>query len=411
MQYRQMPKSEEKLSVLGYGCMRLPTIGGNPARIDKEKAMGQIRTAIDNGVNYIDTAWPYHLGHSEKFLGEYVLKDGYRDKVFLATKLPCFFIKKADQFEEIFQKQLEKLQTDHIDYYLMHALNYNTWSKMVDLGIIDFMDRIKADGRARHIGFSFHSTLGDFKKIVDEYDWEFAQVQYNIIDENFQAGIKGIEYAYDKGLGIIVMEPLRGGSLVTQIPKEIKAIYDKSGFNRTPANWALSFVYNNPKVTLLLSGMNDDEHIKENIEIASSVKPSSLSEAEIDVIRKVKDTYLSLLQVGCTGCGYCVPCPAGIDIPGTFKDLNNYHMFKKGKAVMNHILYSGVMTRDGKPHWTSACIDCGACERKCPQSIEVRKEFKHVRKHLEGPGKKLLASILRAYNNRSKKRKTKGVSH
>ncbi len=409
MQYRTMPGSEEKLSVLGFGCMRLPTLGrgSNSPNIDIERAKAQIRMAIDAGVNYIDTAWPYHMMASEPFLGEHVLKDGYREKVKLATKLPCFLIKKQEQFEDYLTKQLNKLQTDHIDYYLMHALNYNTWSKMVELGIKDFMDRIRKDGRVRHIGFSFHSNLDDFKKIVDEYDWEFCQVQYNILDENFQAGIQGITYAYEHGLGVIVMEPLRGGSLVKNIPDKIQDIYDKSGFDRKPADWALSWVWNNPMVTLVLSGMNEEEHIKENIAVASRVKPNSLSEKELAVIKAVKDMYQSLLQVGCTGCGYCVPCPVGINIPGVFKNLNNYHMFSKRKAVWNHILYNGVFTRDGKPHWTSICIDCGACESKCPQGLEIRKEFKHVRKHLEGPGKKFVAAIIRKYNNRKRKRKAK----
>ncbi len=407
MQYRSMPNSNEKLSVLGFGCMRLPLVEGRSNKIDIERAKKQIRYAIDNGVNYIDTAWPYHMGKSESFLGEHVLKDGYREKIKLATKLPCFLIKKQEQFEEYFQKQLDKLQTDYIDYYLMHALNYNTWSKMVDLGIVDFMNKIKAEGRVKHIGFSFHSNLDDFKKIVDAYDWEFTQVQYNILDEYFQAGKEGIEYAHNKGMGVIVMEPLRGGSLVSQIPEEIQKIYDESKFDRTPANWALSFVWNNPMVTLLLSGMNEEKHVEENIEIASRVTPESLTKEELDVIDKVKETYHSLLQVGCTGCGYCVPCPAGINIPGVFKDLNNYHMFNKRKAKLNHMLYSGVFTIDGKPHWTSACIDCGACESKCPQSIEIRKEFKHVKRHLEGPGVKTLAAILRFYNRQKRKRKQK----
>lgn len=408
MQYRKMPGSEEPLSVLGFGCMRLPLAKGSfsSRNIDIERAKTQIRMAIDQGVNYIDTAYPYHLGASETFLGEHVLTDGYREKVKLATKLPCYLINKQEQFEEYLSKQLQKLKTDTIDYYLMHALNYNTWCKMVDLGIKDFMDSIKQDGRVNHIGFSFHGELEGFKKIVDDYDWEFTQIQYNILDENFQAGIKGMTYAHEKGLGIIIMEPLRGGSLVSRIPDKIQKIYDDSGFNHKPAEWALSWIWNNPMVTLVLSGMNEEQHITENIETASRVKPNSMTEKELSVIKQVKETYLDLLTVGCTGCGYCIPCPAGINIPGVLKDLNNYHMFKKRGAIMTHILYHGVFTSDKVPHWTSACLDCGLCEQKCPQNIKIRTEFIHVRKHLEGPSKKALAWVIRKFVNRKQKHKT-----
>lgn len=409
MQYRTMPKSDEKLSVLGYGCMRFPSKGRGSSSlisaIDTEKALKQIRYAIDNGVNYLDTAYPYHGGASEKFLGDYVLKDGYREKVNIATKLPCFSIIKKEKLEEIFNKQLKKLNVDYIDYYLLHSLDGSSWDKMVSLDIIDFMDKIKKEGKIRFMGFSFHGKYEDFIRIVDGYDWDFAQVQYNIIDENFQAGIRGIEYAHKKGLGIITMETLRGGALVGKMPKEILDIYDEAPIKRSAVEWAFRWVYNHPAVTLVLSGMNDMEHIKQNLEIADDAMPNGMTKQEVDIVNKARDKYLELMQVGCTGCGYCMPCPAGIDIPDAFKKLNDYHMFGKVQPTIYHMAYAGIITSDGKPHWTSTCMDCGKCEKACPQHIEVRKEFKKVRKAVEGPVVKAVAAIVRPIMNAGKKKK------
>ncbi|MBI9013734.1 MAG: aldo/keto reductase [Clostridiales bacterium] len=403
MKYRTMPGSDEELSILGYGCMRLPTkVGGSASRlIDKDKALKQIRGAIDRGVNYIDTAYPYHLGASETFLGEYVLKDGYRDKVKLATKLPCISIRKKESIRETFTKQLKKLQTDYFDYYLLHSLDGQTWDRMLDLGIIQFMNEIKASGQVKKMGFSFHGKKEDFMRICDGYDFDFAQVQFNILDESFQAGIEGIEYAHQKGMGIIAMEPLRGGSLVGKIPLEVQKVYDESPIKRSPAEWALRWVWNHPAVTVVLSGMNVDEHIDENIKIASDALPGGLSDEDLSVISDVRDAYNKLLQVGCTGCAYCMPCPAGIDIPAAFKNLNNYYMFSKTRAKIFHAVYLGVQTEDGKAHFTDVCIDCGQCEDKCPQHIEVRQVFKQVQTDLEGPLIKGIATLGRVVLNRN----------
>jgi len=406
MQYRTMPKSGDKISLLGYGCMRLPTLAGGEASrlIDKDRALKQIRGAIDSGVNYLDTAWPYHLGASESFLGEYVLKDGYREKVNIATKLPCFMVNKKEKIEEIFSKQLKKLKVDYFDYYLLHSLNGSSWAKMKSLDIIDFMDRVKKEGKVRNMGFSFHGTFEAFKEIIDSYDWDFAQVQYNILDENFQAGIKGIEYAASKKIGIIAMEPLRGGALVGKIPKEVQELYDSAVIKRSPANWAFSWVYNNPNIITVLSGMNDEKHIEENIKLASEIKPNSLTDEELSIIKRVRDKYLEVMTVGCTGCAYCLPCPAGINIPDAFKNLNDYNMFGSTMSKLNHMTYAGIMTEDGKPHWTSTCIDCGKCEERCPQNIEVRKEFKKVQKDLEGPLFRAIAAVGRPIMNSGKKK-------
>jgi len=408
MQYRQMPKSNDKLSALGFGCMRLPSngSGGMTSSINTEEAKKQILHAIDNGVNYLDTAWPYHRGMSESFLGDNILCDkNIRDKVYVATKLPCFIINNANKFDEIFNKQLEKLKVDYIDYYLLHSLDGSAWQKMVNLGIIEWMNKIKAEGKVRYMGFSFHGQHDDFIKIVDGYDFDFTQVQFNILDENYQAGIKGIEYAAKKGLGVIVMEPLRGGSLTGKIPKQVQNIYDTADIKLSPAEWALKWIYNHPQVTLVLSGMNNMNHIDENIKVASETEANSLTKKEKSVIDQVRDAYQELLVIGCTGCSYCMPCPEGIYIPGTLKSLNDFHMFDKTSARMHHMLYHGISTSDGKPHWASSCIECGKCEKKCPQNLDIRGALKQVSREMEGPFVKAVAAIARPIMNKRKKKK------
>ncbi len=394
MQYRTMPGSDEQLSALGFGCMRLPTRVGGPASslIDAPRAKAQIVSAIERGVNYIDTANPYHLGASESFLGEHILSDpGLRQRVHIATKLPCMRIKVAEAMESILAKQLEKLRVERIDYYLLHALDGPTWDRMVSLGVIEFMERIVAEGRVRRMGFSFHGRKDDFIRIVDAYDFDFVQVQYNILDERYQAGIEGIEHAHARGMGVVVMEPLRGGSLVGKIPKPVQRIYDEATIQRSPADWALRWIWNNPMVTVVLSGMNVEEHVDENIRIAGESLPGGMSEAELAMVERVRSTYRELLQVDCTGCAYCMPCPAGIDIPAAFKNLNNRHLFGWLEPTLFHAAYLGVQTPDGQPHWTSSCTDCGRCERKCPQHLPIREHFQQVQRELEGPLVKSIA--------------------
>jgi predicted aldo/keto reductase-like oxidoreductase len=399
-----MPNSDEKLSVLGFGCMRLPTRRAKAlTTIDRDEASRQIRLAIDNGVNYLDTAYPYHMGASESFLGECVLKDGYREKVNIATKLPCMIINKKASIEEIFHRQLAKLQVEYIDYYLLHALTGPIWNKMLSLDVLQFMDAIRKQGRARRMGFSFHGSKEDFRKIVDGYNWDFAMVQFNILDEHAQAGIEGIRYAYGKGLGIIAMEPLRGGSLTAKIPDKAQKIYDDAPVTRSAAEWALRWVWNHPEIAVVLSGMNNENHIHENIRIASEAFPNSLSENELSVIDNFRKAYMRSMQVGCTGCGYCMPCPAGINIPDAFSNLNFYHMVSKKQAKLLHMMSAGVQTKDGKPYWAKTCLDCGECEKKCPQGIQVREVLKRVQKDLEGTGTRALAQAARGFMNRRKK--------
>ncbi|MFI3227659.1 MAG: aldo/keto reductase [Clostridia bacterium] len=396
MQYREIPKTGEKLSILGYGCMRFQTKFG---KIDVETAKSQVLQAIDDGVNYLDTAWFYHVGESENFLGKHILIDGYREKVNIATKMPCFLVNKTSQFEEIFEKQRKKLNVDVIDYYLLHTLDGRTFDKMVDLGIIDFMNNLKSSGRIRNMGFSFHSSYEDFEHIINSYDWDFCQVQFNILDENYQAGIRGINLAHQMGLGVFIMEPLRGGSLVGKIPKEVQKLYDTADIKRQPADWMLRWVFDHNQVTMVLSGMNSQSQVKENIETATNSLPNSMTDKEKSIISNVRDTYNKLMLVKCTGCEYCLPCPAGIDIPNAFKALNNKSMFKSRLSDIFYLKSVGINYDGDKPSWASTCIGCGKCEKACPQHIEIRKNLKLVHKNLETPiyltGTKIAAKFMR----------------
>ena len=397
MQYRRIPKTGEELSILGYGCMRLPTRSG---RIDKDTALRQIRAAIDGGVNYLDTAYPYHLGASESFLGEHVLKNGYREKVNIATKLPPYMVRKHEDMERILNRQLEKLRIEQIDYYLLHGIEGTTWRKLLGLGVTDFMDRMQSDGRVRNVGFSFHGTREDFFEIIDAYDWTFCQIQFNLLDENYQAGLEGISYAAERRIGVIVMEPLRGGQLVGKMPTEVESLWKEAPVQRSPAEWAFRWIWNNPSIQVVLSGMNRDEHIEENLRAASEAVAECLTEEELAVLDGVKQAYHRLLRIRCTGCRYCLPCPAGIDIPYAFQSYNRCHMF--GKLVAQAMYAQVVAINTEEPRWTSNCIDCGKCEATCPQHIEIRSELKKVRKDLEGPGIKLLTAIARPLMNRTR---------
>lgn len=390
MQYREIPKTGEKLSALGYGCMRFPTKMG---KIDVELAKQQVLLAIDNGVNYLDTAWFYHMGDSESFLGKHILKDGYREKVNIATKLPCFLINKTSQFEEIFEKQRKKLNVDVIDYYLLHTLDKKTFDKMLKLGIIDFMNDLKASGKIRNMGFSFHSSYDEFEHIIDSYDWDFCQVQYNILDKNYQAGIRGIDNAHKRGMGVFIMEPLRGGSLVGMIPKEVEALYKSSEIKRSPADWLLRWIYNHEQVTMVLSGMGEICQVEENIKTAKTSLANTLTDAENNMLLQVSQTYDRLMLVKCTGCEYCLPCPANIDIPNAFKALNNKNMFNSRLQNILYVKSVGINYSGTAPTWASGCINCGKCEKACPQHIKIRDNLKIVTQQLEKPSYKFFSKV------------------
>ncbi len=382
MLYRKMPKNGDELSILGFGCMRLPM--KEDGSIDEDRATRQVRYAIDHGVNYVDTAWPYHMEQSEPFLGR-ALADGYREKVKLATKLPSWLIKSREDMDKFLDAQLKKLNIDHIDYYLIHALVGDLWDYIEKLGIADFLDKARADGRIINAGFSFHGSGDEFKRIVDAYDWDFCQIQYNFLDEKNQAGTEGLEYAASKGLGVIIMEPLRGGYLANPVPPAVQEIWDEASTKRTAAEWALLWVWNHPEVTVVLSGMNEDAHIEENLAVADKSYPDSLTEAELQLVKKVERKYRELMKAGCTGCRYCMPCPEGVNIPLCFETYNTLYM--SGNADETKFMYAarlGGVLSGGEPEFASLCVQCGECLEKCPQHLDIPTILESVVEELEG---------------------------
>lgn len=383
MLYRTMPKSGDRLSILGFGCMRLPVQNG---RIDEIRAIGQVRGAIDQGVNYLDTAWPYHAGESELVVGR-ALRGGYRERVKLATKLPSWMIKSRPDMDRFLNAQLKKLDTDHVDYYLLHSLDGRTWDNLNRLDVLEFLARAKADGRIANAGFSFHGLAADFVRIVDAHDWCFCQIQYNYLDQDYQAGTKGLEYAHRKGLGVVVMEPLRGGNLgLATPPPAVAAIWQEAPVRRTPVEWALRWVWNRPEVTVVLSGMNEDAHIRENVAIASEARAGSLTRAELDLVERASRAYRSLMKVGCTGCGYCLPCASGVMIPLCFEEHNKMHMFGAlEEAKFRYAFRMSGELGDGHPGYASQCVQCGECLDKCPQHIPIPDVLAQVAGEFEGP--------------------------
>ena len=377
MQYRKDRYGNE-LSLLGYGCMRFTK---NAGRIDLDKAEKEIMTAYENGVNYYDTAYIYP--GSEEAMGKILEKNGIRDKVNIATKLPHYTVRKKEQIEKIFQEELKRLRTDHVDYYLMHMLNdVNAWERMKTFGIEDWIREKKASGQIREIGFSYHGNSDAFQKILDAYDWDFCQIQYNYMDENSQAGRTGLQAAAAKGLAVIIMEPLRGGSLVKNLPKAATKLIESYPVQKSPAAWGFSWLFDQPEVTVVLSGMNSGEMVLENVKMASEVQANSLTEADKKLLSDVADAINGKRKVGCTGCRYCMPCPHGVDIPGTFAAYNRAYSEGKLRARRDY-----VMTTAFRKDQTMArnCVECGACELHCPQHIKIREELKNARKVLEDP--------------------------
>ncbi|WIV11030.1 aldo/keto reductase [Proteiniborus sp. MB09-C3] len=370
MKYRKFGKLDFEVSNLGFGCMRLPVIDDDNGKINEDEAIKMIRFAIDNGVNYIDTAYPYHQRNSEPLVGK-ALKDGYRQKVKLATKLPVWLCETHEDFDRYLNEQLEKLETEYIDFYLLHSLSNKSWNKARSLGVLEFLDEALADGRIKYAGFSFHDELNVFKEIIDSYNWSFCQIQLNYMDEDYQAGIEGLKYASEKGLAVIIMEPIKGGKLAKEPRGDLKDIWEKSGINKTPAELALRWVWNYPEVTLLLSGMSSMEQVKENIKTASNIIPLSLDSDEIKLIENIKDIYNSRNKVGCTSCRYCVPCPNKVAIPDIFEIYNNYYVYDATTAGINsyeRMKKAGIDSTN--------CIECAQCENVCPQNLEIIRYLK-----------------------------------
>ncbi|NLN42350.1 MAG: aldo/keto reductase [Clostridiales bacterium] len=377
MEYRKFGDLGFDISIFGVGCMRLPLEvqpdgTTDPTKIDEQEAIKMIRYAIDNGVNYLDTAYPYHGGNSELLLAK-ALKDGYREKVKIATKLPVWLAETYEDFEKLLDEQLAKLEVDYIDFYLLHALSKDRWDKIKKLGVLDFLDKAVASGKIKYPGFSFHDELPVFKEIIDSYDWKMCQIQLNILDQDYQAGVEGMRYAGSKGIPVVIMEPLRGGRLAHNVPEDVKALWDQAEIKRSPVEWAFRWLYNFPEVTVILSGVSTMEQLKDNIEIFSKAAPNSMDEKELELVRQVKELYDSKIKVGCTGCNYCVPCPSGVEIPRVFSLYNDYSIF--GGAEEFKKRYKELMD-EGKD--ASNCVECGQCESECPQHISIIDKLKEA---------------------------------
>ena len=369
MLYRTMNKTDRNLSILGFGCMRLPQTPD--CQIDELKAAAMVRYAIDRGVNYLDTAYMYHNGESEPFLGR-ALADGYRQKVNIATKMPVWHVQSGNDMDRILEEQLHRLNTDQIDFYLLHGLGRTSWRNMVDLNAGEFLDQAIADGRIRYAGFSFHDEVRVFKEIVDEYSWTFAQIQYNYMDEEYQAGTEGLYYAAEKGVGIVIMEPLRGGVLARETP-ETKRLMAGGGHSRTAAEWGLRWLWNRPEVTVVLSGMSTLQQVKENIRSADDGRSSSLTEDDLAVYEEIRTFYRSRMKIPCTKCRYCMPCMAGVEIPECFGAYNDASVYNDtAGAKCSYDAFTGF---GGD---ASQCQDCGVGENLCPQHLPIRRHLKEV---------------------------------
>lgn len=378
MLYRKFGKLDINMSVLGFGCMRLPIVGNDQSKIDEAKAIEMLHYAIDNGVNYIDTAYPYHGGNSEPLVGK-ALQNGYRDKVYLATKNPVARVSEHAGFMKLLDEQLDKLQTDHIDFYLLHALNSKTWEQSKQNDVFRFIRQALDEGKIRHIGFSFHDQLSVFKSIIDEYDWDFCQIQYNFMNETYQAGTEGLHYAAAKGIAVVIMEPLLGGKLTKSVPPALQAIWNQAPKKKSPAEWALSWLWNKPEVTIVLSGMTTMDQVKENVEIASRCQPDCLSDEDLAIIEQAREFYQQRTKVNCTLCQYCMPCPNGVKIPSIFRLYNDAAVYDNHESSAR---WYKQMIADKVD--ASACIECGQCEEACPQNIEIRKHLKEFHRQYAG---------------------------
>lgn len=387
MNYRKDRYGNE-ISILGFGCMRFTQSGG---KINLEKAEEEIMTAFRAGVNYYDTAYIYP--GSEAAIGEIFAKNNIRDQVKIATKLPHYLVKSVDSMEKYFNEQLKRLQTDYIDYYLMHMLtDVQTWDKLKEMGILDWLEGKKKSGAIRQVGFSYHGNSDMFCQLIDAYDWDFCQIQYNYLDEHSQAGRRGLLHANAKGLPVIIMEPLRGGRLVNRLPEDALEIFRKYPIKHTPAQWAFKWLYNQPEVTCVLSGMNSVEMVEENVHTAASTNIGDLKDSEENMLRDVVKAINAKMKVGCTGCGYCMPCPMNVDIPGTFSAYNRRYTDGMFTALKEYFMCTALRKNSSA---ASNCIECGKCEKHCPQHIAIRQELKSAKKELETPVYKIGAKLVK----------------
>lgn len=377
MKMRTFGKLGIQVSAFGVGCMRLPMIEKDGEKIvDEPTSIKMIRTAIDSGVNYVDTAYGYLGGHSEEVVGKALL-DGYRDKVNLATKLPCWLVKEPADMQKLLDTQLGRLQTDHLDFYLLHALNAERWEQMKAFGAREFLTELKKKGIIKYACFSFHDSYDAFKKIIDEYDWDMCQVQYNFMDVENQAGTKGVEYAGSKGIPVVIMEGLLGGKLANA-PENVQALYNSFPVKRSPVEWAFRWLCDHKEVGTVLSGVSSLEQTLDNLRIFDTVEIGCMDDAEKELIASVRAAYKSRILVGCTGCAYCMPCPMGVDIPKTFAIWNNASLY--GGLENGNPDYARMVKEGNDP---ASCIECGQCMSNCPQHIQIPDVLKQARAALE----------------------------
>lgn len=391
MKYR-VDKYGNKLSVLGFGCMRFKKKMG---RINMEDAERQIMSAFNKGVNYFDTAFIYP--GSESAIGEIFEKNNIRDKVYIATKLPPQLMRSTDILDKLFNEQLKRLRTDHIDFYLMHMMaDIRVWERLKSMGIEKWIEEKKTSGAIRQIGFSYHGNSEMFCKIIDAYDWDMCLIQYNYMDEHTQAGRKGLNHAAEKGIPVMIMEPLRGGRLVNDLPSEAKQIFDAHSVQHTPAQWAFRWLWNQPEVTVVLSGMNSDEMVDDNIRTASDTEIGELTAIDEEMLRQVVKAINAKMKVPCTGCGYCMPCPHKVNISGTFSAYNRLFTDSRFAGFKEYV--RNTASRQYAP--ASSCVGCGKCEKHCPQSIEIRKQLKEAEKELESDTYRKLSKVISAFRKK-----------
>lgn len=386
MEYRTVKKNEDKISLLGFGAMRLIQKNG---KIDMELASQIINYAIDNGINYFDTAYLYGMGSNEKALGEIILKLSCRSDIYLATKMNRLAIHSREDMDKMFSQELDNLCTDYIDYYFIHnVISYQDIIDLIDMGLFDFIEEKKSNGQIMNMGFSYHGSYDDFEKILELYDWDMTLLQYNYLDNQLQAGLKGIKLAHDKGMGIMIMEPLKGGLLAGTMPKEAQDLIDESTTTRSNVDLALSWIYDTPEITCVLSGMNTMDMLEENIAITDQFNENPLSDDEKKLLNQVKEIILKINKIGCTSCNYCMPCPQQINIPDIFKLYNDKYLFPEDKTHGIHhtyIQYAGNMLGfTGQRHDGALCVDCGLCISKCPQRLEIPELLKMVDKSYHG---------------------------
>jgi Predicted oxidoreductases of the aldo/keto reductase family len=382
MQYRE-GRHGEQISVLGYGCMRFTRKGGG---IDLDKAEREVMAAVGAGVNYLDTAYIYP--GSEQAVGEILRRNGCRDRVYLATKLPQYLVRSAAGAERYFQEELRRLGTDHVDFYLMHMLSdLSAWEKLRGFGIEQWIQEKKDSGQIRNIGFSFHGDTASFLSVLDAYDWDFCQIQYNYMDETTQAGRRGLETAAARGIPVVIMEPLRGGRLASGLTGRAREFLAQEGRERSAAEWGLRWLWDQPGVTCVLSGMNSMEMVRENCRIASEARAGEFTPEDFTLIAKLKEEIGGALRVGCTGCGYCQPCPRGVNIPGIFRCCNEIGIDGR-KRARHEYLQTTAMRRPSTG--ASRCVGCGKCEQRCPQHLAIRQELKNAARELETPACKLV---------------------